>query len=106
MFLCITFKDEMIPFILSEATEEECLKAIEMTKKNFSFNKINYVVESDRIILRASPKKGKPKKRIYCYDNKIILETRADYSEEIQPTKELLAYEKNINIEKICVIEI
>jgi hypothetical protein len=36
MLLCITFENELLPFMLDMATEEECLKAIERAR-NGSF---------------------------------------------------------------------
>lgn len=69
MLLCIIFNNESIPFILSEATEEECLRAIEKAKKDFNFNEYNYIVESDRIILHAIKKETARKKRLYCFED-------------------------------------
>lgn len=107
MLLCILFEHETIPFILSEASEEECLTAIEKAKESFEFVRNTAIVESDRIILHAWRKqKNHPKKRLYCLNDKIILETDTLYKEEKESTRELLAYEHNVPVEKICVVEI
>lgn len=110
MFLCITFNHEAIPFILPEATEEECLRAIEKAKEMFVFDTQRYTVESDRIILHAWNKpKGSikyPKKRVYCWNDKVLLQTDTKYPDEVEPTRKLLAYERGINAKDICVIEI
>ena len=88
------------------ATEEECLKAIEKAKEDFMFDKADYIVTPDRIILHAFKKRKIPRKRLYCLKDKIILQTDANYSNEIQSTKELLAYEKNVAVDEIFAIEI
>lgn len=106
MLLCITFENELLPFILDMATEEECLKAIEKAKEDFMFDKADYIVTPDRIILHAFKKRKIPRKRLYCLKDKIILQTDANYSNEIQSTKELLAYEKNVAVDEIFAIEI
>lgn len=106
MLLCITFENELLPFILDMATEEECLKAIEKAKEDFMFDKADYIVTPDRIILHAFKKRKIPRKRWYCLKDKIILQTDANYSNEIQSTKELLAYEKNVAVDEIFAIEI
>ena len=109
MFLCITFNHETIPFILDNATEAECLRAIEKAKEWFRFDENRFTVESDRIILHAWDKSsGKvvSKKRLYCYNDRVILQTDAKYPDEVDPTRELLAYERNIEPSNICVVEI
>lgn len=106
MLLCITFENESIPFLLSEATEEECLQAINKAKENFSFNRERAVVESDRIILHAYPKAARPGKRLYCLNNKVILQTDTKCEDEKEPTRVLLACERNVPIEKIQIIEV
>lgn len=109
MFLCITFENELIPFILDNATEDECLKAIETAKNmGFAFNKSIYTIESDRIVLHAHKTSGKPitKKRLYCYADKVILQTDTKCPDEIESTRKLLACERNIQPDKICVVEI
>lgn len=109
MFLCITFKDELLPFILDMATDEECIKAIEMAKQmGFEFNKALYTIEADRIILHAHKTDKKPvtRKRLYCYNDKVLLQTDTKYPEEIETTRDLLAYERGIHPSRICVVEI
>lgn len=106
MFLCIVFEYEFLPFILDNASEAECLQAIEKAKEMFTINRTHYVVESDRIILYAKEKKVKPKKRLYCLKEKVVLQTKADYSDEVDSTKQLLAYENNVAPEEIYAIEI
>lgn len=106
MFLCIIFNHETIPFILLDATEEECLRAIEKAKENFWFDKQSAIVESDYIFLHAWDKKTKPKQRLYCYNNSVVLETDTKCEGEKESTRELLAYERNISADEICIIEI
>lgn len=81
MLLCICFSGESIPFILDMATEDEVLRAISMCKRMFDIDDRNYTVESDRIILHARKRNNPPKKRkrLYCWNDKIILQTPADY---------------------------
>ena len=106
MLLCITFEKESLPFLLSDATEEECLLAISKAKENFTFNRERAVVEPDRILLHAYPKTARPKKRLYCLNDKVILQTDTGCEEEKEPTRVLLAYERNVPVEKIQIIEI
>lgn len=108
MFLCIRFYGESIPFILDMATEDEVLRAISKCKEMFDIDDRNYTVESDRIILHAKERNrpSKKKKRLYCWNDKIILQTSADCSDEIEPTRELLANERGISLKDICVVEI
>lgn len=110
MTLCIVFGHETIPFILSGATEEECLQAIEKAKENFVFDKQSATVRDDYIFLHAWHKQdkqtAKKKKRLYCLGDKIILQTDWLYKDEIESTRELLAYEKNVNPNKIYVVEV
>lgn len=108
MLLCICFTGESIPFILDMATEDEVLRAISKCKEMFDIDDRNYTVESDRIILHARKRNNPPKreKRLYCWNDKIILQTPADYPDEVEPTRELLANERGINLKDICVVEI
>lgn len=108
MFLCITFEGELLPFILNEAATDEVLHAIEVAKTMCEFDKVHNVVESDRIILHARPKRITPipKKRLYCYNDEIILQTDVRYPDEAEATRKLLAYERGIPADKICVVEI
>ena len=108
MLLCITFEDELLPFIMNEATTDEVFHAIKVARTMFEFSKANYVVEADRVVLHAYPKRTapKPKKRLYCYNDKVILQTDTKYPDEVEPTRILLAMERNISLDKIQVIEI
>ena len=108
MLLIIHFKDETLPFIMSEATEAEVLHAIEVAKKDYRFVKDTAIIESDRIILHAWDKISKPypRKRLYCYNDQVILQTDTKYKEEVEPTRQLLAYERGISPNQICVVEI
>lgn len=105
MFLCIAFVGESIPFVMDDA-DEDCLKAIELCKKDYYFNRQTAIVRTDHVYLEAHPKKKPPKKRLYVYNDKVILETDTQYRDEIRPTKELLAYERQCNPEEINCIEI
>ena len=105
MFLCVAFNGELLPFMMDMATEEECIKAIEKLKEDYNFSKADYVVESDRIILHAWKKKVM-KKRLYILKDTVILQTDTCYPDEVQPTKELLAFERNVSVEEIHVVEI
>jgi hypothetical protein len=110
MFLCIIFNHETIPFILQEATDAECLRAIEKAKEDFVFDRQSAIVREDHIFLHAWSKNTNltknPKKRLYCYNDKVILQTDTKCKDEIESTRELLAYEHGINVDRICVIEI
>lgn len=106
MFLCITFQNETIPFLLDGASTEECLRVIEEAKKEFSFDRKTAIIEEDRIILHASHKKPQPKKRLYCLGDKILLQTDTKCPEEKEPTRELLAYENKVCADKIYVVEV
>lgn len=105
MFLCVAFNGELLPFMMDMATEEECIKAIEKLKEDYNFSKADYVVESDRIILHAWKKKAM-KKRLYILNDTVILQTDTCYLDEVQPTKELLAFERNVSVDEIHVVEI
>lgn len=106
MTLCIIFEKETVPFLLSEVSEEEVLATINLAKKNFTFSRQRAIVESDRVVLHAIPKTAKPKKRLYCYHNKVILQTDTLYPEEIESTRALLAYERQIPERLIQVVEV
>lgn len=106
MFLCIVFNNETIPFVLADASEEKCLKAIEKAKETFRFNEKAAIVEDDRIILHAWSKETRPRKRLYCLKDRIILQTDTLYADEIESTKELLAYERGVDAGQISVIEV
>lgn len=105
MFLCVAFNGELLPFMMDMATEEECIKAIEKLKEDYNFSKADYIVESDRIILHAWKKKVM-KKRLYILNDTVILQTDTCYPDEVQPTKELLAFERNVSVDEIHVVEI
>lgn len=105
MFLCVAFNGELLPFMMDMATEEECIKAIEKLKEDYNFSKADYVVESGRIILHAWKKKVM-KKRLYILKDTVILQTDTCYPNEVQPTKELLAFERNVSVDEIHVVEI
>ena len=47
MLLCITFENELLPFMLDMATEEECLKAIEEQLKELNHKKENNYLKKD-----------------------------------------------------------
>ena len=104
MFLCISFIGEAIPFILDNATEAECLQAIEVAKKDFKLSKDSARIDGNHIYLEATPK-HRPKKRLYCLNEKVILVTDTDCPGEIQPTKELLAIERNVSPSDIYMVE-
>lgn len=111
MLLCIIFRNETIPFILDNASEEDCLRAINKARElSFEFEEHSAIIESDRIVLHAyenrNPQKAYPKKRLYCYNDRIIWQTDTKCADEVEPTRELLAYERNISSDKICVVEI
>ena len=105
MYLCITFQNELVPFILEQATDKECMQAIEKAKDmGFHFNRANYVVENDRIILHAINGTQKSKHILYCLNGEVILQTDARYPDEIIPTKELLAYEMDVDVDQIYTV--
>lgn len=106
MYLNIAFNNKVLPFTLDVATEERCLEIIEKAKRYFNFNKSDCVIDKDRITLNAYNKKPKTTLRLYCFNDKIILQTDTKYPDEVNSTKELLAYERNIDIDNICVVEI
>lgn len=110
MKLVIGFCGELTPFIL-ENSDAECLRAIEIAKKDFYFNRETSTVRDDFIFLMAYPKSkpsltGKKAKRYYILHDKVILVTDVDCPDEIIPTKELLADEKNCSINEINAVEI
>lgn len=105
MDLCISFQGEMVPFIMNMATEAECLRAIEIAKKDFLFNRNTAVVKNDRSYLHAIPRHAKKKRRLYCLNDKVIWDTDTQCPDEVASTKELLAYENHVNPSDICVVE-
>lgn len=108
MLLCIMLPNETTPFILEQKSEVECIQTIGRAEElGYEFDKTNFMIESDRIILHAR-KTGKrlPQKRYYVLNDKVILITSLDCPDEVQPTKNLLAAEKNVDASKIIVIEV
>lgn len=108
MLLCIMLPNETTPFILDQKSEVECIQTINRAEKmGYEFDKTNFMIESDRIILHAR-KTGKrlPQKRYYVLNDKVILITSLDCPDEVQPTKNLLAAEKNVDASKITVMEV
>lgn len=106
MNLCIVFNMETIPFILNEATEKECLTVIEKVKENYRIDRKSAIIRTDYIYLHAYDKKPRPSKRLYCLNDKIILQTDVKYEDEKESTRELLAYEHDVKPEQIYIIEI
>lgn len=106
MLLCIIFNRETIPFILTEASEDECLSAIEKAKEDYRLDRPSAIVEADRIILHAWSKAKQPTKRLYCLNDRVILQTDTKCEDEVESTRELLAYERNVDADRICVIEV
>lgn len=108
MLLCIMLPNETTPFILEQKSEVECIQTIGRAEElGYEFDKTNFMIESDRIILHAR-KTGKrlPQKRYYVLNDKVILITSSDCPDEVQPTKNLLAAEKNVDASKITVVEV
>lgn len=103
MFLCITFNGETMPFLLHDS-DEECLRAIEVVKKDFNFNRQTAIIKNDFVYLEAFKKHSK--KRIYVYKDRVILETSSDYTDEIDATKKLLAYEKQCSQNEIYAVDV
>ena len=105
MFLCIAFAGESIPFVMDDA-DEDCLRAIELCKKDFYFNRKTAVVRTDHVYLEAWPKKRPPRRRLYIHGDKVIFETDTDCPDEIEPTRELLAYERQCPPSEIQCVEL
>ena len=105
MFLCIAFAGESIPFVMDDA-DEACLKAIEICKKDFYFNRQTAVVETDHVYLEAWPREKQAKRRLYVYNDKVILETDMQCEDEVEETKQLLAYERHCKLENIQCVEV
>lgn len=112
MFLELIFAGETIPFIEDNLSLDECIHIIDVAKSMFVLDDRNVIIDEDRVILHMRNRDYKPEralrkiKRLYCSNDKVLLQTPADYKDEIEPTKELLAYEKGIAPSQICVIEI
>jgi len=107
MFLCIAFAGESIPFVLEDADIEDCLKAIELCKKDYYFNRQTAVVREDHVYLEAWPRKNlKMRRRLYICNDKVILETDTQCKDEVEETKRLLTYEQHCKLENIQCIEI
>lgn len=107
MLLIITFPNELIPFQLFDS-EENCLKAIQIARKQgWEFHSKRARIRNDFICLHAM-KKNQPskQKRYYIYRDKVLLETSCDQPDEIEPTKELLAYEHDCDSSAIYAINI
>lgn len=106
MYLCILFPKETIPFELF-SSEEMCLKAIEMARKQgWEFNERTSIIKDDLILLHACHKQSPKKKRIYILDEKVLLETDIGCPDEVFPTKELLAYENHCSVDDVKAVEI
>ena len=108
MLLCIMLPNETTPFILEQKSEVECIQTIGRAEElGYEFDKTNFIIESDRIVLHARKTGNKgQKKRCYVLNDKVILITSTDCPDEVQPTKNLLAAEKNVDASKITVIEV
>lgn len=108
MLLCIMLPNETTPFILEQKSEVECIQTIGRAEKlGYEFDKTNFIIESDRIVLHARKTGNKgQKKRCYVLNDKVILITSSDCLDEVQPTKDLLASEKNVDVSKITVMEV
>lgn len=108
MLLIIIIEHTDLPFILDQASEADCLETVRRAKKmGFEFDENNYTIDTDLIILHAKRTGVKvPKKRYYVLNEKIILVTPADSPEEVQSTKNLLAYKKNVNASMISAVEV
>lgn len=111
MVLDIAFEGELIPFHM-EASEAEVIRAIEKAKEMFCFDQNCYTVTDDRVFLLAhdkvedSVRMQKKHKRLYVFGDKIILQTDGQFPEEIEPTRLLLAHEKDTDPALIYVVEI
>lgn len=105
MDVTVTFDNDIVPVSIY-GPDDMVLKAIEKIKEKWTFILPMCSVNGDEAHIHVIEKDRKPvfKKRLYVYKDKVIWQTPYDCDEEIDPTRELLAYERNAQPDEIYVI--
>lgn len=109
MDMIMTLGDDPMPFVMQNVPESECLRAVEVARSlgfEFDKNSPSTKVTDTLIRLHGYEKKRPKKRRLYVYGDGVLLETDTSCPEEKEPTKALLAYEKDIDASLIHIIEL